>query len=150
MTRLAALKQSVITLRVKQSFFIKACTLKAVVNIRGKNEIILVLYKLKKLFVSVFRDGHITVYVNISWPECPHFLLRLKRKEAARIHIVKAVFRLEIGKVFIKTLARVDISCSGGKTCACTYKDGVCAVNQLFNLFYFLRVCFHILFCPHP
>ena len=44
--RRTALEQTIIALRVKQPFFVKARLLKAVVNVGCDNEIILVLYQL--------------------------------------------------------------------------------------------------------
>ena len=44
--RLTALEQTIIALRVKQPLFVKACFLKAVVNIRCDDKIILVLHQL--------------------------------------------------------------------------------------------------------
>ena len=47
--RLTALEQTIIALRVEQALFIKASFLKAVVNIRGDDKIIFVLYQLQKI-----------------------------------------------------------------------------------------------------
>ena len=51
--RLTALKQTVIALRVEQALFIKASFLKAVVNVCGNNEIILVLHQLQKVLIII-------------------------------------------------------------------------------------------------
>ncbi len=50
--RLTALKQPVVALRVKQPLFVEACLLKAVVNIRRDDKIVLVLYKTKQFFID--------------------------------------------------------------------------------------------------
>ena len=47
--RLTALEQTIIALRVEQALFIIASFLKAVVNIRGDDKIIFVLYQLQKI-----------------------------------------------------------------------------------------------------
>ena len=52
--RLTALEQAVIALRVKKPLFVKARLLKAVVNIRGDDKIIFVLYQLQKIIVDRF------------------------------------------------------------------------------------------------
>jgi hypothetical protein len=60
-TRLGALEQSVITLRVKQFFFVKACLLKLVIDIRADNEIVLVIYKFEQPLVCAVINIHIAV-----------------------------------------------------------------------------------------
>ena len=52
--RLTALEQTIIALRVKQPLLVKARLLKAVVNIRGDDKIIFVLYQLQKIIVDRF------------------------------------------------------------------------------------------------
>ena len=51
--RLTALEQTIIALRVEQALFIKASFLKAVVNVCGNNEIILVLHQLQKVLIII-------------------------------------------------------------------------------------------------
>ena len=60
-TRFTALEKSVVALGVKHSFFVKACLLKLVIDIRGDHEIILVLYKLEQRLVCAVVDAHVTV-----------------------------------------------------------------------------------------
>ena len=112
-TRFTALKQSVVALRVKQPLFIKARLLKAVINIRRDNKIVLVLHKTKQFFIDRLRRVRIAVDEDIPTPICPVFLRCCIRIKSARIHIVKAVFRLKISKIFMKPLAVVGKSRRG-------------------------------------
>ena len=50
--RLAALEQTVITLRIEQPLFVKSGFLKAVVHVRGDDEIVLVRHQLQKVVVD--------------------------------------------------------------------------------------------------
>ena len=51
------MKQTVISLRVEKPFFIKSRFLKLVVNISCQHKIVLILYKLKKLFVHHIQNA---------------------------------------------------------------------------------------------
>ena len=70
-----------------QPFFIKACFLKAVVNVRCDNEIVFVSHQLQKVIVNRLGDIHIAVDVDIPTPVRPMLLRRGKRIKAAGIHI---------------------------------------------------------------
>ena len=134
--RLTALKQTVIALRVEKSLFVKACFLKAMVNICCDYEIILIRHKLQQVLIDRLRRILIAIYENVSAPICPMLLGRFVRVKSARIHILKPVFFLKIGKVFFKPLTVISKAC-GGITCkvstilCCSYpKD---TIGQLPN-----------------
>ena len=75
--RLTALEQAVIALRVKKPLFVKASLLKAMVNIRGDDKIIFVLYQLKKVLIDRLRRILIAVDVDIPAPIRPPTAFRL-------------------------------------------------------------------------
>ena len=64
--RLTALEQAVIALRVKKPLFVKARLLKAVVNIRGDDKIIFVLYQLQKINTAYKKR----IVECIGWKRC--------------------------------------------------------------------------------
>ena len=64
--RLTALEQTIIALRVEQALFIKASFLKAVVNIRGDDKIIFVLYQLQKINTAYKKR----IVECIGWKRC--------------------------------------------------------------------------------
>ena len=64
--RLTALEQTVIALRVEQALFIIASFLKAVVNIRGDDKIIFVLYQLQKINTAYKKR----IVECIGWKRC--------------------------------------------------------------------------------
>ena len=74
---LTALEQAVIALRVKKALFVKASLLKAMVNIRGDDKIIFVLYQLKKVLIDRLRRILIAVDVDIPAPIRPPTAFRL-------------------------------------------------------------------------
>ena len=72
--RLAALKQSVVALRVKQPLFVKSRLLKAVVNIRCDDKTVLVLHKTEQFFIDRLRRVRIAIDEDIPTPICPMLL----------------------------------------------------------------------------
>ena len=64
--RLTALEQTIIALRVEQALFIKASFLNAVVNIRGDDKIIFVLYQLQKIKTAYKKR----IVECIGWKRC--------------------------------------------------------------------------------
>ena len=64
--RLTALEQTIIALRVEQALFIIASFLKAVVNIRGDDKIIFVLYQLQKINTAYKKR----IVECIGWKRC--------------------------------------------------------------------------------
>ena len=115
--RLAALEQAIIALRVEQPLFIKAYFLKAVVNVCGDDKIVLVPHQLQKVIVDQFGGIHIAVDVDVSAPIRPMLFRRGKRIKATGVHIVEAVFFLEVRKVFLKAFAAVGEACGGRQPC---------------------------------
>ena len=105
--RLTALEQAVIALRVKKPLFVKASLLKAMVNIRGDDKIIFVLYQLKKVLIDRLRRILIAVDVDIPAPIRPILLQHVKGIKAAGVHIPKAIFPGKIRKVCFKPFAGV-------------------------------------------
>ena len=75
-TRLAALEQPVVSLRVEQAVLVKSGFLKAVIHIRCQDKVILVLHKRKQFFIDGFWRIRITVDVNIAAPIGPVFFKR--------------------------------------------------------------------------
>ena len=108
--RLRALKQAVISLRVKQTVFIKSGFLEAVVYICGDDKIALIFHQAEQFLVNRFWRVLITVDVNVSAPVRPVFFQRIIRVEAARIHIVETVFLFKICKIFPEPLTAVGKS----------------------------------------
>lgn len=123
--RLTALEQTIIALRVEQALFIKASFLKAVVNIRGDDKIIFVLYQLQKIIVDRFWSIHIAVDVNIAAPIRPMLLRRNKWIKTSGIHILDTVLFRKVGKVFFKPFSGIDKSGRGGKTGSGTNYNGI-------------------------
>ena len=66
--------QAIISLGVKQAFFIKSGFLKAMINVCCKNKIICILYQLQQIAVNAFRRILIPVDINIPAPVSPVFL----------------------------------------------------------------------------
>ena len=126
------LKESIITLSVKKSFFIKSSLLKTVVYISSKNKIILIFYQFQQIFINRSGCILIAVDINIAAPICPVLIQGLKRIKAAGVHIGKAIFSNKIGKVSGKSLPGIRQSGRGRKTCTCPDDNGVC----LFQFFF--------------
>lgn len=95
-TRLAALEQPVVSLRVEQAVLVKSGFLKAVIHIRCQNKGILVLHKRKQFFIDGLRRIQITVDVNRTAPIGPVFFKRCIRVKPTGVHVVKIVFCGEI------------------------------------------------------
>ena len=133
MARRRALEQTVIPLRIKQTFFIKSRFLETVVHVGGKNKIIFFFYESVQVIIHRFRRVHIPVNVNVAAPVSPVFLQRLIRVESAGVHILKAVFFCEISKIFLKAFPAVSKSRRGGKPCSGADDHCVGGFQQMFQ-----------------
>ena len=140
--RLAALEQTIITLRIEQPLFVKSGFLKTVIHVRRDDEIVLVSHQLQKVVVDWLGRIHIAVDVNISAPICPMLLRRCKRIEPAGIHIPKAILCRKIGEVFFKPFAGIDESGGSGKPCARADNHGVAIPQSGFELLNLLGAAF--------
>ena len=66
-----ALKQPVITLRVKEPLFIESRFLKAMVYVRRDNEVVFIFYEFEKFVINGFRRVGIAINRYIARPICP-------------------------------------------------------------------------------
>ena len=66
------------------------------------------------------RRQVVAVVENVAAPERPKTFEIGIRIEAARIHVLEAVFGFEVGKIFLKACAGVRVACGSGKTGAGT------------------------------
>lgn len=87
------------------------------VNVCGDDKIVLVPHQLQKVIVDQFGGIHIAVDVDVSAPIRPMLFRRGKRIKATGVHIVEAVFFLEVRKVFLKAFAAVGEACGGRQPC---------------------------------
>ena len=111
MAGFAALKQTVIALRVEQSALIKACFLEAVIHIGGQHEIILILHQCKQPVVEIRGRIHIAVHVDVPAPVGPIFFQRIIMIKASGIHVGKMIVCGKIRKIPVKPFPAVGKSC---------------------------------------
>ena len=110
-----ALEKAVVSLGIKKSLFVKAGSLELVVHVGGDDKIVFIADQVQKLPVDRFRRIQIAVDVDISGPESPGDLrFQAHHIEAARIHVVEAVFFFEIKEIFFeinKAVVNSYVSC---------------------------------------
>ena len=140
MARLAALEQTVITLRVEQALFIESRLLKAVIYIRGNDEIVRIPYQVQKLIIYRFRRVHISVDPNIAAPIRPKLLLCGIGIEATGIHIRKTILRRKVREILFKPFPVVNEACRSGKPGSRADDNGICVCKSLFQPFNIIRV----------
>ena len=141
-TRFCALQQPVIALRVKQTLLVEPCLLKLVVHIGGDDEIILTLQQLEQIFIYRFWGGNVAVEVDMAAPVGPVLFLRREGVEAGGIHVGKAVLADEVGKMPLEPLARIGETCSGRKTGARTYHNGLGGLKGVIEFLDVFHKCF--------
>lgn len=124
-TRLRALEQTVVALRVEQPLFVKSCFLELVINIGGDDEIVLVFQEFEQLVIDRLWGGHVAVVVDVAAPVGPMLLLGWKRVEASRVHVGEAELADEVGEMSLEAFARIGEPCRGGEPRTGTDDDGV-------------------------
>ena len=129
MAGLNALPEAVIALSVEQPRLIKTSQLKLMVHVGGQNAVISVPDQRQQVRVRLSGRQIVAVIVDMSAPPGPVLLQRGKGIETAGIYIGNAVFLVEVGEVFQKSLAAVRQTGGGGKAGACADEDGVRALN---------------------
>lgn len=140
MAGLAALPEAVIALGVEQPRLIETGQLKLMVHVGGQNEVIPVPDQRQQIRVRLSGRQIVAVIVDMPAPPGPVFLQRGKGIETAGIYIGNAVFLMEVGEVFQKSLAAVGQTGGGGKTGACADEDGVRALYLSLQPLNFLPV----------
>ena len=124
-TRLCALEQTVVALRVEQPLFVKSCLLELVINIGGDDEIVLVFQQFEQVVINWLRGGHVAVVIDVAAPIGPMVLLGGKRIEARRVHVGEAVLADEVGKVPLEALTGIGEARRGGEPRTGTDDDSV-------------------------
>lgn len=140
MAGLAALPEAVIALSVEQPRLIKTSQLKLMVHVGGQNEVISVPDQRQQIRVRLSGRQIVAVIVDMPAPPGPVFLQRGKGIETAGIYIGNAVFLMEVGEVFQKSLAAVGQTGGGGKACARADEDSVRALYLSLQPLNFLPV----------
>ena len=129
-----ALEKAVVSLGIKKSLFVKAGSLELVVHVGGDDKIVFIADQVQKLPVDRFRRIQIAVDVDISGPESPGDLrFQAHHIEAARIHVVEAVFFFEIKEIFFESLPAVGKSRRGGEAGAGSDDDRVGIADFFFQ-----------------
>ena len=103
MARFTTLKQTIISLCIKDSVFIEPGLLETMIHICRQYKIILLFHQIMQVLIYRLWRIHISINIDISAPVSPVFFQCFIWIEASRIHIRKSIFLSEIRKIFIKS-----------------------------------------------
>ena len=90
---------------------VKSRLLKLVVHIGSQYEIILILHQRQQFLINQLRGIQITVTENVPAPISPMFFQRIKRIEAAGVHIRKVILGNKVREVMLKPLPGICEAC---------------------------------------
>ena len=110
MAELAALKQPVIALGIKEPFLVKSRLLEAVIHVCCDHEIVLIFHQLKKLIICVLRRIHISV-----------------------VHVREMIPGNEVAEILLEAFACIYESCSGGQPCPAPIMTTSASSKAAFN-----------------
>ena len=96
MARFTTLKQTIISLCIKDSVFIEPGLLETMIHICRQYKIILLFHQIMQVLIYRFWRIHISINIDISAPVSPVLFQCFIWIEASRIHIRKSIFLSEI------------------------------------------------------
>ena len=126
---IGTLEQAVIALGIKQSLFIKACTLELMIYVGGYYEIVFAFNNRQQIPVNRLLRFNISVEINMPCPPGSSGLLIRKRIEAAGIDVLNPIFLGKIKEITLKALSAVCQSGSCRQAGSCPYYYRICSFN---------------------
>ena len=112
---LGTLPQTIVTLRIEQTVFVKSGLLKLVIHIGCENKIVFLLHELKQVAVHRLRRIHIAVDKDIPAPIRPMFFQTVIGIEPAGIHIAGTILGDKIPKILLEAFAGIGEPGGSGK-----------------------------------
>ncbi len=124
--RILALKQSIVTLRVKQALFIESRLLKLVIHIGGDHKIFFVLHQIIQLLIHRPGCRDIAVEVNVSGPPGPAGFIIRKWIKTAGVHVRNAERLGKVAEILVEPGPGIRETGRGGQSGTGTDDHRIC------------------------
>ena len=130
---LAALPETIISLRIEQPLFGEAILLEEMIDIRGQDEIILILYECQQCLMHHAFGLIIPIAVDLAAPIGPIFFRGGVRIKSCGIHVLIVIPGNEVRKILLEALTSVGIAGSCRKSGTGADEYGICFLQQFFE-----------------